>query len=162
MYYQSRVLLHCVIPVQSSASLCFTCPEFCFTVFYLQVAVTTSNRVYTWGCHPHNLRYAASVLRRSHQMGQLSAPVGDGMEMFHLPALVDTTFLRSQIVQVGFILPAIPSCTGGLCSSQQCVLLCAVSPLEHMATYLKTNSSNHSVREKHYRDVSPSDTGPWL
>ena len=107
----SRVLVHCVLPVQSSGSLCFTvqgsgllcftCTEFWFTVFYLQVAVTTSNRVYTWGCHPHNLRYAASVLRRSRQMGQLSAPVGDGMEMFHLPALVDTTFLRSQIVQVG-------------------------------------------------------------
>ena len=97
--------------------------------------MTTSNRVYMWGCHPHNLRYAASVLRRSRQMGQLSAPVGDGIEMFHLPALVDTTFLRSQIVQVGClchrnvfflcsqvvqvgcILPALSGPTGGLYSS---------------------------------------------
>ena len=63
---------------------------------------------------------------------------------------------------MGCIHPALPGHTGGLRSSQQCVLLCAVSPMEHMATYLKTNTSNHSVREKRYRHVSPLDTGPWL
>jgi len=64
-----------------------------------QVAVTVSNKVYTWGCHPHNLRFAANAMRRSRQMGQ-ATPSGDGMEMFHLPVLVDTTYLRSRVVQV--------------------------------------------------------------
>ncbi|XP_076469360.1 uncharacterized protein LOC143299801 isoform X3 [Babylonia areolata] len=70
------------------------------TKYFHNVAATVSGRVYTWGCHPHNLRYAANALRRTRQMGQLSAPMGDGMEMFHLPLTVDTTYLRSRVVQV--------------------------------------------------------------
>ena len=34
VFYLSRVLVHYVLPVQSSGSLCFTYPEFWFTVFY--------------------------------------------------------------------------------------------------------------------------------
>ncbi|KAK7503604.1 hypothetical protein BaRGS_00005143, partial [Batillaria attramentaria] len=53
-----------------------------------------------WGCHPHNLRYAASVLRRSRQQGQQGSPMGDGMDLFHLPAPVETMFIHSRIMQV--------------------------------------------------------------
>ncbi|KAL8577369.1 hypothetical protein ACOMHN_038273 [Nucella lapillus] len=70
------------------------------TKFFHNVAVTVSNRMYTWGCHPHNMRYAANALRRSRQMGQGSTPMGDGMDLFHLPVQVDTTYVSSRIVQV--------------------------------------------------------------
>ncbi|KAK7102561.1 hypothetical protein V1264_020760 [Littorina saxatilis] len=70
------------------------------TKYFHSIAVTVSNKVYSWGCHPHNLRYAANSMRRSRQMGQMAAPTGDGMEMFHLPSPVDTTFVHSKVVQV--------------------------------------------------------------
>lgn len=71
------------------------------TKYFHSVAVTANNRVHSWGCHPHNLRYSASALRRSRQQGQTaSMPTGDGTEMFHLPTLVDTTFIHSRVIQV--------------------------------------------------------------
>lgn len=65
----------------------------------VQVAVTKSNQVFIWGCHPHNLRYSASALRRSRQMGQ-SYQMQDGVETFQIPSVVDTSYIHSNIVQV--------------------------------------------------------------
>lgn len=66
------------------------------TKFFHNVAVTHSNHVYSWGCHPYNLRFAAHSIRKARQAG---AVVGDPVDHFLLPELVDTSFVHGRIKQ---------------------------------------------------------------
>ncbi|XP_046564861.1 uncharacterized protein LOC124273631, partial [Haliotis rubra] len=67
------------------------------TKYFHSIAVTSSNRVYSWGCHPHSLRYSAQLVRRARQLGQhLSDPV----ESYLSPSVVDSAYVNGKITQV--------------------------------------------------------------
>ncbi|XP_071082712.1 uncharacterized protein [Haliotis cracherodii] len=67
------------------------------TKYFHSIAVTSSNRVYSWGCHPHSLRYSAQLVRRARQLGQhLSDPV----ESYLSPSIVDSAYVNGKITQV--------------------------------------------------------------
>lgn len=63
-----------------------------------QVAVTHSNKVYTWGCHPYNLRFVAHAARKARQAGKF---MGDPVERYLLPEVVDTGYVHGRITKVG-------------------------------------------------------------
>lgn len=63
-----------------------------------QVAVTLSNKVYTWGCHPYNLRFVAHAARKARQAGKF---MGDPVERYLLPEVVDTGYVHGRITKVG-------------------------------------------------------------
>lgn len=69
----------------------------CLCLLLLQVAVTVSNRIYVWGSHPYNLRYAAHAIRKARQAGQI---LGDPVEPYLTPELVDTSYVNGKILQV--------------------------------------------------------------
>ena len=62
-----------------------------------QVAVSQSNKVYTWGCHPYNLRFVAHAARKARQAGKF---MGDPVERFLLPEVVDTGYVHGRITKV--------------------------------------------------------------
>ncbi|CAL1526241.1 unnamed protein product [Lymnaea stagnalis] len=66
------------------------------TKFFHCVAVTASNKVYTWGLHPQNLRQVASSMRSSRLNGGQSQDQGS----FLSPALVETTYVHGKITKV--------------------------------------------------------------
>ncbi|KAJ8301898.1 hypothetical protein KUTeg_020885 [Tegillarca granosa] len=78
----------------------YTIPEKVTTVatkYFHSVAVTISNRIYIWGSHPYNLRFAAHALRKARQAGQT---LGDPVEPYLTPELVDTSYVNGKILQV--------------------------------------------------------------
>jgi len=66
-------------------------------IYTLQIAVTQSNRVFVWGCHPFNLRFAAHSMRKARQLGSV---VSDPADKYLTPDQVDTSFVNGRINQV--------------------------------------------------------------
>ena len=64
-----------------------------------QVAITTTNKVYTWGCHPHNLRQVATAMRQNKASGRYVPE----QTSFLIPSLVDTTYVHGNITKVGIV-----------------------------------------------------------
>nr|XP_022297301.1 uncharacterized protein LOC111106775 isoform X2 [Crassostrea virginica] len=67
------------------------------TRYFHNVAVSQSNKVYTWGCHPYNLRFVAHAARKARQAGKF---MGDPVERFLLPEVVDTGYVHGRITKV--------------------------------------------------------------
>ncbi|XP_005100274.1 uncharacterized protein LOC101858037 isoform X2 [Aplysia californica] len=66
------------------------------TKYFHSVAVTTTNKVYVWGCHPHNLRQVASSMRQGKAAGRYIPE----QTSFLNPSLVDTTYVHGKITKV--------------------------------------------------------------
>ena len=67
----------------------------------LQVAVTITNKVYTWGCHPYGLRHFVHHQRKARMAGK---QVFEQAESHLKPQLVDTSYVHGRIKQVGVII----------------------------------------------------------
>ncbi|XP_062616739.1 uncharacterized protein LOC134278436 [Saccostrea cucullata] len=67
------------------------------TRYFHNVAVSLSNKVYTWGCHPYNLRFVAHAARKARQAGKF---MGDPVDQFLLPEVVDTSYVHGRITKV--------------------------------------------------------------
>ena len=61
--------------------------------------MTITSKVYSWGCHPHNLRQVASSMRHGKSAGRYIPE----QTSFLNPFLVDTTCIQGNIVKVTYI-----------------------------------------------------------
>ncbi|KAH9487798.1 E3 ubiquitin-protein ligase herc2, partial [Bulinus truncatus] len=66
------------------------------TKYFQCVAVTVTNKVYTWGLHPQNLRQIASSIRSA----RLSGSNYQDQNAFMFPSLVDTTYVHGKVTKV--------------------------------------------------------------
>ncbi|XP_055999241.1 uncharacterized protein LOC125654012 isoform X3 [Ostrea edulis] len=67
------------------------------TRYFHNVAVSMSNKVYTWGCHPYNLRFVTHAARKARQAGKF---MGDPVERYLLPESVDTSYVHGRITKI--------------------------------------------------------------
>ncbi|XP_055882453.1 uncharacterized protein LOC106072788 isoform X4 [Biomphalaria glabrata] len=66
------------------------------TKFFHCIAVTVTNKIYTWGLHPQNLRQIASSIRSA----RLAGSNDQDQNAFMFPSLVDSTYVHGQITKV--------------------------------------------------------------